>query len=73
MNVIKRDASENESHVDSNEANICKNIQDNSQMEEVIIMIMLLILEILTNMIVKTIQRMMKALVILIDQDFMKK
>ena len=73
MNVIKRDASENESHVDSNEANICKNIQDNSQMEEVIIMIMLLIIKILTNMIVKTIQRMVKALVILIDQDFMKK
>ena len=73
MNVTNRDASENESHVDSNEANICKNIQDNSQMEEVIIMIMLLIIKILTNMIVKTIQRMVKALVILIDQDFMKK
>ena len=42
-------------------------------MEEVIIMIMLLILKILKNVIVKTIQLMVKALVILIDQDFMKK
>ena len=35
FNVRNRDVSDNESHFDSNEANICKNIQDNSQMQEV--------------------------------------
>ena len=34
LNASNRDATENETHFNSNEANICKNIQDNSQMEE---------------------------------------
>ena len=36
LNVTNRDVSENESHFDSNGANIYKNIQYNSQMEEVV-------------------------------------
>ena len=36
MNVSNRDVSDNESHFDWNEANIYKNIQDNSQMEEIL-------------------------------------
>ena len=36
LNVTNRDVSDNESHFDSNGANIYKNIQHNSQMEEVV-------------------------------------
>ena len=36
LNISNRDVSDNESHLDSNEANIYKNVQDNSQMEEVL-------------------------------------
>ena len=36
LNVINRDVSDSESHFYSNEANIYKNIQDNSQIEEVL-------------------------------------
>ena len=36
LNVINRDVSDSESHFDSNQAKIYKNIQDNSQMEEVL-------------------------------------
>ena len=30
LNISNRDVSDNQSHFDSNEANICKNIQENS-------------------------------------------
>ena len=36
LNISNRDVSDNGSHLDSNEANIYKNVQDNSQMEEVL-------------------------------------